>query len=163
MAFARLALIVAIASACVWMLWGVDFDAGRIDLRSAVGVIASVDATLVGFLVSAGALLYAVANTRLIRNLQRTGHFGRLVHNLCVDAGAFLVALIISLVCLFLPAAPAIAIGSVTLTKLQFASYFLVFTNAVAFQLLLPVGWTMWLVLTNIEPDNPGTIESDQD
>ncbi len=163
MAVARLALIVSIASACVWMLWGVDFDAGKIDLRSAVGVIASVDATLVGFLVSAGALLYAVANTRLVRNLQRTGHFGRLVHSLCVDAGTFLVALIISLVCLFLPAAPAITIGSITLTKLQFAIYFLVFTNAVAFQLLLPVGWTMWLVLMNIEPDNPGTIESDQD
>src|SRR4051812_36875209 len=42
------------------------------DLRNALGVVAGASATILGFLVSAGALLYAVANTRLARNLQRT-------------------------------------------------------------------------------------------
>ena len=155
----RLGFVVAIASLSVWLLWGVDLNAGRIDLRNAVNVIAGVNATLVGFLVSAGALLYAVANTRLVRNLQRTGHFGRLLHNLFLAAGAFLVALVIAVVCLFVSDGPPVQIGATSLTKLQAAIYLLVFANAVAFQLLIPVGWKMWLVLTNLTPDNPETLE----
>src|SRR4051812_12908200 len=54
------------------------------DVRNAVGVIVSASATLLGFLVSAGALLYAVASTTLARNLQRTGHFSRLLEDLFV-------------------------------------------------------------------------------
>lgn len=152
-------LVVTIASLCVWSLWGVDLGAGKIDLRNAVNVIAGIDATLLGFLISAGALLYAVANTRLVRNLQRTGHFGRLLRDLFIDAGGFLAALVIAVACLFVSDGPPIQIGTSSLTRLHEAIYVLVFANAIAFQLLIPVGWKMWLVLNNLEPDNPDTLE----
>lgn len=159
MAVLRLAFVFIVASGLVWLLWVANFNEGEPDLRNAVNVIASVDATLLGFLVSAGALLYAVANTRLVRNLQRTGHFGQLVHDLFIDAGAFLVALVISLVCLFLSATSTPIIKITPLTTLELAIYVLVFANAVAFQLLIPVGWKMWLILTSLSPDDPQELE----
>jgi hypothetical protein len=116
------------------------------DLRNAVNVFAGVDGTLLGFLVSAGALLYAVANTRLAENLQRTGHFRRLLVDLFLSCAAFLVALIASLVGLFVP-------GKGDGFSLAMATQVIVAANAVAFLWLLPVGWKLWVLLSNLEPN----------
>jgi hypothetical protein len=134
------------------MLEAAARDTAPADLRNAINVIAGVDATLWGFLVSAGALLYAVANTRLARNLQRTGHFNRLLVDLFLDSAAFLAALIATMFCLFLP-----EVNSLKEPLLPIGVWVSVFLNVVAFLLLLPVGWKFWILLTNLEPDDQPT------
>lgn len=124
------------------------------DLRNAVSVIAGASATLLGFLVSAGALLYAVANTRLAENLQRTGHFRLLLKDLFVAAGCFLIALLFGFVCLFLPVEAAI--GEHSLRTLELGVLTLVFLNVVAYAMLLPVGFKLWILLSNLGPE-PGS------
>lgn len=121
------------------------------DLRNACNTIAQASATLLGFLVSAGALLYAVANTRLVRNLYRTQHFQRLLADLFVDAAAFLLALTISLICLFLGDG---LLPARELTYLQVGAAGMVLANIVAYLLLLPVGQKMWIVLSNLAPES---------
>lgn len=143
----------AIAGWVVTQVEGWGFTFAPTDLRNAVNVIAGVDATLLGFLVSAGALLYAVANTQLTRNLQRTGHFTKLVVDLFIDSSAFLAALLVAMACLFLPEK---APDFVSLTTGVRA---LIFLNILSFLWLIPVGWKMWVLLTNLQPDNAGTLE----
>lgn len=118
------------------------------DLRNAVNVVAGASATLLGFLVSAGALLYAVANTALVRNLQRTGHFGALLVDLFVDAALFFLALIVGLAALFVPSES----GAVS-DPLWWAMRLLVALNCLAYLLLAPVGLKMWWLLTSLSPD----------
>lgn len=125
-------------------------------MRNAVNVITGVDGTILGFLVAAGALLYAVADTRLSRNLWRTGHFPQLLSDLFFDAGIFLVALIWGLACLFVP---NVHVGSIPVSTLEIGVLGMVFFNVVAFVLLIPVGHKMWLLLSNATPDNPDRLE----
>ncbi len=117
-------------------------------MRNAVNVVAGAAATILGFLVSAGALLYAVANTTLARNLQRTGHFNRLLADLFIAASCFLFALVVGLLALFL--SPA---------KLEVGIRAMVFANVLAYLLLIPVGQKLWLLLSNIAPEKPGRLE----
>src|SRR5437016_1740825 len=109
------ALAVGAAGVAVYYFTRVGLVTEVQDLRAAVNTLVGASATLLGFLVSAGALLYAVSNTTLARNLQRTGHFNRLLEDLFIAAGAFLVALMVGMLCLFLPATP---FGEVGITKL---------------------------------------------
>ena len=127
--------------------------------RNAASVIASIDATLLGFLVSSAALLYAVANTRLVRNLQRTGHFTAVVRDLFIDSGAFLVALIVAMVCLLLPEKSSDPNAEEVILYLRLGLHTLIYFNAVAFLLLLPLGKQFWVLLTNLEPDGKGSLE----
>lgn len=143
---------VVVAFGTVWVAYA-QFPADVAVLRNAVGIIAGAAATLLGFLVSTGALLYAVSSTTLAQNLQRTGHFRNLLVDLFVDATCFLAALIVSLICLFLPEASTQPFFARPLTM---GSLIMVFCNALAYLLLLPVGWKMWLLLSSIKPDTPG-------
>lgn len=142
---------IAAAGVVVYVFSTTTLATKEADLRNAVNVIAGTSATLLGFLVSAGALLYAVANTTLARNLQRTGHFQGLLDDLFVDATAFLAALLVGLTCLFLP---DLAFPGSSATRLNVGIYVLVFANALAYLLLIPVGRKLWLLLSNIRPDS---------
>jgi hypothetical protein len=124
---------------------------GFSDMRNVANVLAGVNATLLGFLVSAGALLYAVANTTLARNLQRTGHFGRLLGDLFASAGLFLAALVWSVIGLFIPErVDGFAPGALMWHVLAG----MVFLNAAAFALLLPLGFKFWHVLVGLQPED---------
>jgi hypothetical protein len=140
-----------IAAAAVYFFIGAELITRESDLRNAVNVIAGTGATILGFLVSAGALLYAVSNTALVRNLQRTRHFHRLLEDLFICATAFLVALVVALTCLFLPAVP---FGATRFTKLDIGMLALVFSSVVAYLLLIPVGHKMWELLSNVSPED---------
>ncbi|WP_179284206.1 hypothetical protein [Bordetella genomosp. 10] len=126
------------------------------DLRSNLSTLVGAASALLGFLVSAGALLYAVANTTLARNLQRTGHFQALLSDLYVCASAYFVALGISVASLFIPTT---AIASTRFSLLEVAVAVVVFSNSFAYLLLIPLGRKMWLLLSNIQPENPGRLE----
>jgi hypothetical protein len=143
-----IAFLVAIATTlATWWLAPEGADA-----RNAVNVIAGAAATVLGFLVSAGALLYAVANTTLARNLQRTGHFGSLLSDLFLAAAAFLIALVVALACLFLPAARP---GEGVSSPLTLGVCVMVFFNALAYGFVVPVGRKMWLLLSSLVPEGP--------
>jgi len=135
-------------------------DAGFVkdaaDVRNAVNVIAGAAATILGFLVSAGALLFAVSNTTLARNLQRTGHFNRLLADLFIAAAWFLIALVVGLTCELLPASKG---AESPYSKLDVGMHILVFANVLAYLLLVPVGHKMWLLLSSLVPLEPRRLE----
>ena len=118
--------------------------------RATAGSLMGANATLLGFLVSAGALLYAVSATTLAQNLMRTGHFRNLLRDLFVDAGAFLLALLASLLCMFLPASTADA-----LSPLGYGLAVAAALTLLSILLLLPVGRKLWLLLSNLSPTGP--------
>jgi len=126
------------------------------DARSNIAVLSTIMATLLGFMVSAAALLYAVANTALTRNLQRTGHFNKLLGEMFF-CGAFLFCGVITcLIVIFWPE------SSITEIRSSSFGYFLTATLTVAaigIFLLVPVGEKMWEILSNIKPDNPNQLE----
>lgn len=113
---------------------------------------------MLGFLVSAGALLYAVSNTRLVRNIQRTGHFRSLLKDLFVAATAFLAAVVWGTICLFFAESPT-QDGVQSGLSITNAVYGLLFVTTLSYLLLLPVGWKMWLLLSHLTPDDTATLE----
>lgn len=143
---------IGLASVGVYLTFGFINNVSTEDLRDAIGTIAEASATLLGFLVSGGALLYAVANTTLARNLQRTGHFRDLLESLFVDAACFLVALVLGLASTLLPTR---AIGDSDWTYFIVGVHATLFASILAYLLLLPVGWKMWVLLSNLRPEGP--------
>lgn len=138
--------------------------AGRLtsdQLTNAISSVVAVDATLLGFLVSAGALLYAVANTRIAANLQRMGHFSNIVTDMSHCALAFLVSLVGGMACLFVPRETGLVIEALGRSPAALAAQILLGANVIAFFLLMPVGRKMHLLLTNITPENPGKMDFD--
>jgi len=127
-------------------------------LTNGLSVMTSSSATILGFLVSAGALLYAVANTTLARNLQRTGHFQRMLGDLFFCASTFLASLLIGFVCLFLSVSPSSEVSNSNIRFLVSSGAF-VLVSSYAYLMLIPLGYKMWLVLSNITPSRPGTLE----
>ncbi|SRR5258708_1962247 len=147
---------IVFAGAMVYAYIRSGYSPKEADVRNAINVIAGASATILGFLVSSGALMYAVSNTMLARNLQRSGHFGRLLADLFFASGSFLVALIVGLVCLLLPAT---FLSESKLTPLDLGMDALIFFNVLSYLLLIPVGNKMWLLLSNVTPDRFGTLE----
>lgn len=124
----------------MWFLWPhLPVVTPEPDLRGLMTAIVGTDATMLGFLVSAGALVFAIAQTSLVQNLFRTGHLQRLLGALFLDAVLFLVALCGALLCL--------------MTKLDIQYLrLLVALNASALAGLIPVGYTMWNLLVAAGP-----------
>jgi len=127
-------------------------------LVNSLSVMTSSSATILGFLVSAGALLYAVANTTLARNLQRTGHFQKMLGELFFCASTFLASLLIGFVCLFLSVGISSDVSNSDMRFLIGSGAF-VLVSSYAYLMLIPLGYKMWLVLSNITPSRPGALE----
>lgn len=128
-----------------WFLPALSLDFTEAQLRNAVNVLAGADATMLGFLVSAGALIFAVAQTTLVRNLYRTGHVQRLLGSLFFDAGLFFLSLVAGLVCLLLTT-------SHESSHLMIGVRVLFGLNAAALCALVPVAHTLYHLLMNIGP-----------
>jgi hypothetical protein len=92
-----LSLIAAVAAGALAYQFPPDIQV----LRSFASAAASVAATLLGFLVAALSILTAVLNRRLIINLRKTGHYDDLVVELLHASIAFLAALVVSMLALF--------------------------------------------------------------
>lgn len=92
----------AVVAACVMVLffcYGSDFKDDK--LQSIAGVIAGVAGTLLGFLITAVALLTAVMDRTLIANMRKTGHYQRLVEDTFTTCTLLLGAVVASIVSLF--------------------------------------------------------------
>ncbi|CAJ48904.1 hypothetical protein [Bordetella avium] len=126
-----------------------DAETLRVVFSSSAGILA----TLLGFLVSAGALLYAVSNTRLARNAQRTGHFGSLLGDLFFSALALFMALAIATSGLFLTSTLHASGQSSTVISCLIG---FVVASLIS---LIPLGHKMWLLLSSIEPEDAKAME----
>lgn len=124
----------------MWFAWPkLPLETTSESIRGALSAIVGMDATMLGFLVSAGALVYAIAQTSLVQNLFRTGHLQKLLTALFIDAGLFLVALCGALLGL--------------LMRLETDYLRTLFAlNAGALAGLIPVGYTMWHLLSSAGP-----------
>lgn len=134
-------VVSAACAAAAWWVWpSLPLIHSEADIRAAVPAILGMDATMLGFLVSTGALVFAVAQTTLMRNLYRTGHVQRLLAALFVDAGWFLGALSLAFACTLMQ-----EVGTASLRVLAAL-------NVGGLVGLIPVAHTMWHLLVNAGP-----------
>ena len=120
-----------------------DVFAGMLpaDLRTAYGVVSQISATMLGFVLAALAILSTVANTRLLRNMQKTGHYAYLLRRMLGVTVAFGVVMICSLVSLFIAVPPA------------WLPYLNLGLAAAAFIGLGDICRKLWLVLSHLNPE----------
>lgn len=111
--------------------------------RNAAGIVAQIGATMLGFVLAALAILATVVNTRLIRNMQRTGHYRVLLRRMFGAVAAFGFVTIAGLVFIFMPTVQSI--------------YVYPFIALILFSvlLLLDVSVKFWMVLHHLHPELP--------
>ncbi|WP_157659071.1 hypothetical protein [Thauera butanivorans] len=112
------------------------------EVRSAVGIGAQISATMLGFLIAAMSILASISGHRLLRNMQRTGHYRVLLRRLFWNASAYGVSM-------------ALAVGGVVLKGAWFDWVALLTLSCFIFStlLLVDIAWRFWLVLSNISPE----------
>lgn len=109
------------------------------ELRTAIGIAAQISATMLGFLIAALSILASISGHRLLRNMQKTGHYQVLLRRLFWNSGAYAVAMIASFVAVLIN-------GSIFIPSSLLA--LILFTYACLF--LIDIGWRFWLVLANL-------------
>lgn len=114
---------------------------GEPDARAASAIFAQISATMLGFLIAALSILASISGHRLLRNMQKTGHYRVLLKGFFVNSTAYAVAMLASFVPLiFKPLFPFAPL--VSLVTFTFATV-----------LLVDIGRKLWLVLHNLTPD----------
>lgn len=107
------------------------------------GTMASIHATMLGFMLAALAVLASINHTHLVAMMHRTGHYKNLLATLFTGCCLFLVTAIIAISIMFgLPARPQIMAVLVGLHLGCLVS-------------LLDIGRKFWLVLTSLRPQHP--------
>lgn len=144
-----IALIVtaAMAGATYWLLGCSGWLTDEI-LRQAASAQASVAVTMLGFMLAMLAILVSLADRRLIRNMNKTGHFTRLLRKLYIAAAYFGALMVVALICLFLQTkglriGTAVSVGLVAGASIQ----------------LLESGRKLWRVLELLNPRDSSPIE----
>lgn len=118
---------------CVYVL-------GESETRTATGIIAQISATMLGFLIAALAIIASITSHRLVRNMQRTGHFRVLLRHIFWNSGAFGVSLILSLACIFYKGNAFYWLALAALLGVMYS-----------IMLLVDVSYRFWLVLGNLD------------
>lgn len=103
----RFGLLVAVASALAgWQFHGTfPPEAAVLDtgsLTTIAATLAAIGATMMGFLLAALAVLASIAGTRLLRNMQRTGHYQVLLSRLLLSALFFFLLMVASIAAMLL-------------------------------------------------------------
>lgn len=80
------------------------------DLRTLLGIAAQVAVTMLGFVMAALAILSTVAGTRLVRNMQKTGHYEHLLQRMLGSVVAFALLAAGSFATLFFATLPELTI-----------------------------------------------------
>ena len=113
------------------------------DARSFLGLLAQIAATMLGFLLAALAILASITGHRLIRNMQKTGHFKVLLNRCFANIIAYGVSTATAL------------IAYVTNGNLIYGTFLSVVIFLFASLLLIDLGYRFALVLGHLTPD-PG-------
>lgn len=108
--------------------------------RTSAGILAQIGATMMGFVLALVGVLASLASTRLLRNMQRSGHFNVLLALLLVTA----------LVFGFLTVVGVVISMMTTITKCY--TYILIFFALWAVLLLLDSMTKLWDVVSVIHP-----------
>ena len=95
-------LKISIAIVITWMFHRYNFSFQPSDISTLAGVIAGSSGTILGFLITAIALMASVMDRDLLRNLRSTGGYRSLISSSFLCACLFLI-LLASSVCLLLP------------------------------------------------------------
>lgn len=76
--------VVLLGTGAAFACWtyGPEYMVQGTELRQWAGIVAQVSGTMLGFLLAALAVLASIAQTRLVRNLMRTGHFQHLLRRM---------------------------------------------------------------------------------
>lgn len=94
-------LKIILALAVAWLFYyKSSMDADRV--RAACSVIASVSVTLLGFLITAVAIVTALAQETLMLNMKKTGHYVTMINGVFFTCFLLLITLIASIVTLTL-------------------------------------------------------------
>jgi hypothetical protein len=134
-------LIVAICGSWYMSHDGWLNDLKDSDIRSAAGIVAQIGATMLGLVLAALAVLASIANSRLVKNMRKTGHYQVLLRRMFVALIAFGTSTIAGAVVIFLP-----------VIKAEHA-YLLIGIEVFAALLLADISRKFWLVLHHLTPD----------
>ena len=104
-----------------WLAYEYLFSMDEDKILGVVGVFATVSVTLMGFSMTALAILTALTNRRLLVNMAKTGHARRLYQGLFGATTWFLFSLIVSLVGLFWRGDPLIWVTILLISIFSFA------------------------------------------
>lgn len=130
-----------ISAAIAWLLWS-HIDTYSVDaLHNAASAFAGVTATMLGFMIAALSILTAVANQKLLRNMQRTGHYKKLLHELYHASAAYAAGMVASLTSIFL-----------SVPYLSWSMTATIFAVTYSTAMIISVGHKFWVVLANIHP-----------
>lgn len=105
--------------------------------------MASIHATMLGFMLAALAVLASINHTHLVAMMHRTGHYKNLLVTLFTGCCLFLVTAIIAI---------AIMFGLPVFPKLMAA---LVGLHVGCLVSILDIGRKFWLILTSLRPQHP--------
>lgn len=112
---------------------------------AAIGVLAQISATMLGFMMAVLAILASISNSLLVRNMQRSGHFHAMLVRIFVDNLGFAAVTVISFVIAFRPD---------WMTVLApFVFGFLIFSSALFASSLV----MLWQTLAHLKPTNTQT------
>ncbi len=130
------------AGFAIWH-YGLIAELSPADLRTFVGLLAQISVTMLGFLLAALAILASIAGHRLMRNMQKTGHYQVLLKRFFANTVAYGVSTVTTLLA-YLASANLVLATIGAITCVLFATL-----------LLIDAGWRFWLVLSNLTPDSP--------
>lgn len=101
----------AISAACVGAVWHYRLidQLNPSELKGAIGVIVQLSVTMLGFVLAALTVLATIAQTRLVRNMHKTGHYGVLLSRMFACLFMFSLVSLVGLVLLFVPQIPMLA------------------------------------------------------
>ena len=148
-------LFISIGIYFAYFYWPEDYAIEKIeDWKSFASIMGSVSATMVGFLVAVGALLYTVSNTPLLSYLRKKGVERRIIFDLFAATSFWLICLFFSIFATF----PKANISPVTSGMV---SYIFAICGLLSF---LPIGYSLWMVLSNIDakPGRKKTLPSNE-
>lgn len=111
-------------------------------LHEAASAFAAIAATLLGFMIAALSILTSIVNQKLVRNMQKTGHYARLLSELYQTAACYALVMVVALFSIFL-STPYVIWG---MTAAVFA---MTFSTA----MMISVGQKFWKVLLTLNPE----------
>lgn len=131
-------MVFAIAAAAAWY-FGLSVPSNDEAILVSIGsTIASVGATMLGFLLAALAVLASINHTHLVQMMWKTGHYRDLLQTIMFDCFAFFACMVTGLLIVFRVELPVWLWGGVLAI------------HAAAIASLLDVGRKLWLVLVNL-------------
>ncbi|NUZ07660.1 hypothetical protein [Piscinibacter koreensis] len=136
---ALIPVLVLVASAAVCRWGGVTVTVAEPGaLLTVGGTVASVSATMLGFLLAALAVLASINHTHLVRMMRQTGHYKDLLHTVFASCATFLLCLLLGFTLALGFEIPGWTRGAIVPAHLA------------ALASLVDVGRKFWLVLCNL-------------